>query len=104
MLIDLVLTQYRHHPSVIGFGVDVEWYQIATHDEGKAVTDAEAQAWSERVRSYNPNYLLFVKHWLTSKMPPTYRTGMVFIDDSQELPSLDAMVDEFTTSAVKPAV
>ena len=27
MLIDLVYLQYGHHPSVIGFGVDDEWYR-----------------------------------------------------------------------------
>ena len=94
-LVDLVMARYSHHPSVVGFGVDVEWYQIASYQEGKAVTDAEAQTWSERVRSYNPNYLLFVKHWLPSKLPPTYRTGMAFVDDSQQFASLDQMVREF---------
>jgi len=94
-LVDLVMARYSHHPSVIGFGVDVEWYQIASHQEGKAVTDAEARTWSERVRSYNPNYLLFVKHWLSSKLPPAYRTGMAFVDDSQQFASLDEMVREF---------
>jgi hypothetical protein len=40
-------------------------------------------------------YLLFLKHWLIEKMPPTARTGLVFIDDSQGHGSLQAMVDEF---------
>ena len=94
-LIDLVMRQYAHHPSVIGFGVDVEWYQYKAFRNGKAVTDAEAAAWAGKVRSYNSGYLLFTKHWLIEKMPPTYRTGMVFIDDSQSFRSLDAMLNEF---------
>ncbi len=28
-LIDLVLSRYRHHPCVIGFGIDVEWNRVA---------------------------------------------------------------------------
>ena len=28
-------------------------------------------------------------------MPPTYREGLLFVDDSQILPSLEAMVNEF---------
>jgi hypothetical protein len=36
-----------------------------------------------------------LKHWLPEKMPPTLRDGLFFIDDSQILPSLDAMVEEF---------
>jgi hypothetical protein len=96
-LIDLVLQQYGHHPSVIGFGVDVEWYKYKAFRNGKAVTDAEAAAWAERVRAHDPAYLLFTKHWLPEKMPPTYRTGMVFVDDSQGFRSLEAMVGEFAS-------
>jgi hypothetical protein len=96
MLIDLMMLQYGHHPSVIGFGVDVEWYRKDLSRYGKPVTDAEAQAWVTKTRTYNANYLVFLKHWLTEKMPPTYRTGLVFIDDSQGHGSLNAMVTEFS--------
>jgi hypothetical protein len=96
MLIDLLMLQYGHHPSVIGFGVDVEWYRKDLARFGKPVTDAEAQAWVTQTRSYNAGYLVFLKHWLTEKMPPTYRTGLVFIDDSQGHGSLNAMVTEFS--------
>ena len=59
------------------------------------MTDAEARAWSEQVRSYNPDYQLFLKHWLPEKMPPTYRAGLMFLDDSQIFESLDEMAGEF---------
>jgi hypothetical protein len=95
MLIDLVMRRYGSHTSVIGFGVDGEWYQSKAYKSGKPVTDAEAQAWVLKTRSYNANYQVFLKHWLVSKMPPTYRTGLVFIDDSQGFSSLSAMVSEF---------
>jgi hypothetical protein len=94
-LIHLVLGRYGHHPSVIGFGIDVEWYQSTTRPEGKAVTDAEAEAWLAAVRSHDPDYRLFLKHWETGKMPPTVRDGLLFVDDSQILPSREAMVAEF---------
>jgi hypothetical protein len=96
MLVDLVMARYGTHQSVIGFGVDVEWYRKDISTNGKAVTDAEAQAWVNRTRSYNANYLVFLKHWLTEKMPPTYRDGLVFIDDSQGHGSLNNMVSEFS--------
>ena len=94
-LIDLVLARYRHHPSVVGFGVDVEWYRSVDQPEGQAVTDAEARAWLAAVRAHQTRYRLFLKHWLIQKMPKTAREGLYFIDDSQILPSLDAMVEEF---------
>ena len=94
-LIHLVLGEYGSHPSVVGFGIDVEWYQSTARPEGKPVTDAEAAAWLAAIRSHNPSYRLFLKHWEASKLPPTLRDGLLFIDDSQILPSLDAMVAEF---------
>jgi hypothetical protein len=94
-LINIILERYKHHPSVVGFGVDVEWFESTERPEGRAVTDAEARAWLEAVRRHNPDYRLFLKHWEIGKMPPTMREGLLFIDDSQILPSLDAMVDEF---------
>jgi len=94
-LIDLVMSRYGHHPSVVGFGVDVEWYESTVDPEGTAVTDATAAGWLAAVRRHDPDDRLFLKHWLIEKMPPTLRDGLLFVDDSQILPSLDAMVDEF---------
>jgi len=94
-LIHLMLERYGHHPSVIGVGVDVEWYRSTKIPEGQAVSDAEARAWLAAARSHKADYRLFLKHWEIGKMPPTEREGLLFIDDSQELPSLDAMVEEF---------
>jgi hypothetical protein len=96
MLIDLLYQQYGHHPSVIGFGVDVEWYRKDLSRTGKAVTDAEASLWVSRTRGHGSSQLVFLKHWLIEKMPPTWREGLVFIDDSQGHGSLSAMVSEFS--------
>lgn len=95
-LIDLVLGRYGSHPCVIGFGVDVEWFHsIGGEAEGTPVSDAEAAAWVDAVRAYNPSYQLFLKHWDTAFMPPTVRDGIVFIDDSQQFHDLGQMVNEF---------
>ena len=82
---------------MIGFGVDDEWYQNKTYRNGKPITDAEAAAWVTQVRTFNSTYQVFLKHWLTSQMPPNYRTGLVFIDDSQGFRSMNAMITEFAT-------
>lgn len=94
-LIDIVLDQYKHHPSVVGFGIDVEWYKSTDGPEGKPVTDEEAKRWVAAIRKHNPNYRLFLKHWERDWMPPTERDGIFFIDDSQQFSSLNGMVDEF---------
>ncbi|HTX90717.1 MAG TPA: hypothetical protein VMC09_05820 [Anaerolineales bacterium] len=94
-LIDLVLGHYGHHPSVIGFGVDVEWYKSNGTAEGTPVTDAEASIWAKTVRAHNPAYRLFLKHWDYNWMPPSYREGIVFVDDSQQFESFQQMIGEF---------
>ncbi len=95
-LIRLVLDRYGKHPCVIGFGIDVEWLHWSRqNNEGAEVSDLQAQAWSERVRAYKPDYQLFLKHWLKSKMPPNYRRGLTFINDSQEFISLEQMLEDF---------
>jgi hypothetical protein len=94
-LIHLVLDRYGHHPCVVGVGVDVEWYRSVDEPDGEAVGDEEAAAWLAAARSHRPEYRLFLKHWLIEKLPPTVRDGILFIDDSQIFPSLDAMVAEF---------
>ncbi len=93
-LIDLVLNRYKRHPSVIGFGVDVEWYKD-TQTGGIPVTNLTAQEWEERVKAHDPAYRLFLKHWDAAYMPPSYRGEIVFVDDSQQFSSLRQMVDEF---------
>jgi hypothetical protein len=94
-LIHLVLERYGHHPCVVGFGVDVEWYQSVDEPAGKPVSDEQAKTWLAAVQSHSKSYKLFLKHWEIEKMPPTLREGLYFVDDSQIFPSLEAMVDEF---------
>ncbi len=95
-LMDIVIKQYGHHSSVIGFGIDIEWYKVATDDyangtiEGKDtldwfdVTDSAAQHWEDTLLTYNPKYQLFLKHWLHGILSPNYRGNIMFINDSQD--------------------
>lgn len=98
-LIDLVFKAFGKHSCVVGFGVDCEWYEYSRYhtenNAGKPVSDAEAQAWEAKVKSYNPAYTLFLKHWLPDHMPPTYRGSIIFNDDSQMFTDLASMVAEF---------
>lgn len=105
-LINLVLARYKHHSCVYGFGVDVEWHKSDDDPEaGVAVSDSLANAWLAAIKSHNPKYKLFLKHWLTEKMPSTVREDIVFIDDSQIFDNMDQMVSEFEDWAnyFKPA-
>jgi hypothetical protein len=99
-LIDLVLDSNQHHPSIIGFGVDVEWYQNAQEGgTGVQVSDALAQAWEERVKAHSTDYQLFLKHWDSAFMPPTYRGDIVFVDDGQQFGTLEDFIDDMAAWA-----
>jgi hypothetical protein len=94
-LIDLVLDRYGHHPCVIGFGVDVEWYGNVTEGgEGTPVDDAVASSWESRVQSHDPVYSLFLKHWDVSFMPPLHRGRIIFVDDGQGYADMQAYLDD----------
>lgn len=95
-LMDLVLNRYKHHKCVVGLGIDVEWYREAENPQwGIKVDDDTAEKWEKKVKSFNPGYRLFLKHWDRNWMPPKYRGDIIFISDSQELESMEKMVDEF---------
>jgi hypothetical protein len=95
-LIDITLKQYSHHSSVVGFGIDVEWYHSTGAPEGQPVTDEEAARWVKAVRAHNPAYQLFLKHWKAEWLPPTVRDGIFFVNDSQQFDSFEHMLAEFT--------
>ena len=94
-LMHIILTKYGHHPCVIGFGVDVEWLDTHLHSGGRQVTDIEAARWENKVKSFNPNYSLFLKHYTPNRMPDNYRGDLIFVDDSQMFTSFTQMINEF---------
>jgi hypothetical protein len=94
-LIDIVLTRYKHHPCVVGFGVDVEWFDPQINSAGRPVTDAEASAWEKHVRTQDSTYTLFLKHYTKNRMPPSYRGNIIFVDDSQQFTGYSNCINEF---------
>jgi hypothetical protein len=97
-LIDLVLGRYGRHPCVIGFGVDVEWHREFEKPKwGVPVDDDMARQWESWVKTHNPGYRLFLKHWEKRWMPASYRGDIIFVDDSQEFKDFNASVTEFVS-------
>jgi hypothetical protein len=95
-LIAATYKRYGHHPCVVGFGVDVEWFRSRCDGcaNGKVI-DAAAKAWETKVRSLNPNYRLFLKHFDKTNLPPTYRGRIIFINDSMGFANEEEMLSEF---------
>lgn len=87
-LMDLIMQQYGDHACVAGYGVDVEWYYGITDDSGLPVTDVLAEKWDTHLKELNPEYRLFLKHYNIRYLPPTYRSDILFVDDSQGFGSM----------------
>lgn len=85
-LVDLateVMTHYKNHPCVKGFGIDVEWYKPAgTGGYGTKLSDAEVKKVLKAVRAVNSSYTVFVKHW-DEKWLPKAMDGLIYVNDSQ---------------------
>ncbi|MBR2281966.1 MAG: hypothetical protein IJ863_05020 [Spirochaetales bacterium] len=91
-----VMTRYRHHSCVKGFGIDVEWYRPAgTDGEGSILTATVANKVLKAVRDIDPEYTVFVKHWDYRRLPVA-TDGFVYVNDSQQFSSLDHVADEFS--------
>ena len=87
----LILNRYKNHPSVKGFGVDVEWYKPeGTKGYGTEITDDVAEKLNKIAKMVNPSYTVFLKHWDTHWMPPEYRSDLIFVTDSQGFRSIDS--------------
>ncbi len=96
----IVMTQYKHHPCVKGFGIDVEWYQNTTDGEdGTPLNDETAEKVDRAIKKINPAYSVFVKHWDQDFLPPEYRgvnNDMIFVTDSQYFYSFKEMTEHYT--------
>ncbi len=86
------------HASVIGYGIDAEWYYTkqSPQKEGLPVPDAAAKAWVEKTIALNKDFTFFIKHFDSQHLPPTYRHKQLwFLDDSQQFQDQDEFLADF---------
>ncbi|MBO4704316.1 MAG: hypothetical protein J5647_01115 [Spirochaetaceae bacterium] len=95
-----VMRHYKNHKSVKGFGIDVEWYHPwGTDGYGVPLTDEIAEQIDKKIKKIDKRFNYFVKHWDEEWLPPTYRSDMIFVNDSQGHRSLQSMKHEFDSWA-----
>ena len=100
-LVDLVMKQYGHHSCVKGFGIDVEWHKpVEGVEEGTKLTDADASKVLAKLRTFDPDYTLFVKHWDCNWLP-SGMDGLIYVDDWQYFKSKKDAVNVFSGWAKK---
>ena len=76
--IDKWLSKFKHHKSIAGVGIELEYF-------GKA-TDSLAAEWDKAIKKHNSKYRMFLRHYSKDFMPPTYRGSgdLIFICDASE--------------------
>lgn len=88
-----VMTHYKKHSCVKGFGIDVEWYCPAGTDGwGKKLTASVADQVLAAVRNVKEDYTVFVKHW-DYRWLPSAKEGFIYVNDSQNYLGLDSEDD-----------
>ena len=96
-----VMTHYKHHPCVKGFGIDVEWYRPAgTDGYGTRLSSSLADQVLAAVREVGEDYTVFVKHW-DWKWLPEAKEGFIYVNDSQNFLDLD---EEITNDEINALV
>ena len=94
-LAGLVLDRYGHHSCVKGFGIDVEWHKpVEGVEEGTKLSAQDANKVLAKVRTYNPDYTVFVKHWEAAWLPAGI-DGLIYVDDWQQFTSKRNAVEVF---------
>jgi hypothetical protein len=76
--IDQWLGKFKHHKSIAGVGIELEYF-------GKA-TDSLAKVWDASIKHHDPKYRMFLRHYSKDFMPATYRGSgdLIFICDASE--------------------
>lgn len=94
-LIKLVMDRYSDHECVIGFGADVEWYPSQGETNSNVVASAQQiELWDSHVKTYDPSYRIFVKHWEERICGGTPVSDVIYINDAQGM-SFGSLVDDF---------
>ena len=91
-LIDIVMSRYKSHPSVVGFGVDIEWY--GTCRDGCKPTASEVTSWYNHLHTINPKYILMIKHFEESKLPTGIPSDVLIVCDDEQNGNLNTLVSE----------
>jgi Carbohydrate binding domain len=91
-LMNTVMTKYKKHPSVIGFGVDNEWF--GTCVDGCKATASQIISWNNALHAINPNYILMIKHFDEMKLPTGIPTDILIIGDDEQNGNLNTLVSE----------
>lgn len=80
-LIDIILTRYGHHESIIGVNIDMEWKLTGNPCH---VSNEERNLWLNRVQKYNPEFKLFLTYFKDYTYFPDDAEDVVILYDGEK--------------------
>jgi hypothetical protein len=80
-LIDIILTRYGHHESIIGVNVDMEWKLTGNPYH---VSNEERDLWLNRTQKYNPEFKLFLTYFKDYTYFPDDSENLVILYDGEK--------------------
>ena len=104
-LIRLCLDKYGHHPSVAGFGVDVEWYPSngETNGPGEKIhtplTPSHLKDLDSLVKLYNKDFKVMAKHFNANYVGGKSVGDVIYINSSQWYDNLNELAVNFANWA-----
>jgi hypothetical protein len=99
-LIDIVLSRYGRHKSVIGVNVDLEWKLTGNPNH---VSNEERDLWLKKIQSYNPKYKLFLTYFKDYTYFPYDKKDVIILFDGERatqneiLKKYDELASHFTS-------
>ncbi len=95
-----VFSHYKSHKSVVGVSINLSFYGSKTSNLGTtALADADATAVVQAVHAVSSSAKVYLRHYSSSYMPPTVRTGLGFTLDAQGFSGLTDMTQVFSAWA-----
>jgi hypothetical protein len=99
-LIDILLSRYGHHKSVIGINVDLEWKLTGNTNH---VSNKERDMWLKKIKGYNSEYRLFLTYFKDYTYFPDDKKDVIILFDGERatqneiLKKYEELASHFTT-------
>jgi hypothetical protein len=97
-LATMILNNFKNHPCVVGFGVDVEWWNSSGNSNSNPIPVSVVNSLVNAVHAINPLYKVVLKHYDPSVLP-TGIFGVTYLLDGCGYNSFNEAVSDYVNWA-----
>lgn len=98
-LATMILNNFKNHPCLDGFGVDVEWWNSSGNSNNNPIPASVVKSLVNAVHAVNPNYKVVIKHYDPSVLPPGI-AGVTYLNDSCGFSNFNESVSDYVNWAL----